>query len=781
MSELLAGLNEQQIAAVTAPDGPVLVLAGPGSGKTRVLTQRVAWLVQQRGVHPYRLLAVTFTNKAAREMRSRIERILGVEAFDGSLSTSRGGLRGLTIGTFHAICAQILRREREQTPFGGNFVIFDSDDQLRVIKAVIKELDLNDKLYRPQAMHGQISKCKNELIAPADFQARTYWEEVAGRIYVRYQELLRVNNALDFDDLLMECALLLRDNAEVRGRYQERYLHLLVDEFQDTNIAQYELVRLLLGPHHNLFCVADEDQSIYGWRGADPRNIQRLRKDFPDMQQVLLERNYRSTQTILDAANEVIKYNQGRTPKKLFTDRAGGPLVTVYQAYDEIDEANYVVDEIARLTAQGGVEPGDCVVLYRTNAQSRALEDAFVRRNLPYRLVGATRFYERKEIKDAIAYLRLVHNPDDSLSLARIINEPPRRIGKASETALVQWAYQMGLSQTEALRVLAGERGALAAKAAAPQALDEAPFAHAAKSALLGFWRLLAGWVAAKEELTVGQLLDRILEESGYSRYLRDGTEEGEGRWENLQELRTVAASYADLAAGEGLAAFLEEVALVSDSDELPEEQSAPTMMTLHTAKGLEFPVVFIAGMEEGVFPHSRSQEDPDRLAEERRLAYVGITRAKQRLYLLHAFRRTLYGASEMNPPSQYLKDIPRDLINSQGMRTSQGRARSAFGAPAAAGGYSTGGRQQADARATVWSPSGRERPQPTGAPAAPASPARQPQFKAGQRVNHGIFGEGVVIKTELADDDEYVSVAFPGKGIKQLIASMAKLQIVRA
>jgi DNA helicase-2/ATP-dependent DNA helicase PcrA len=768
MSDILAGLNEQQIAAVTAPDGPVLVLAGPGSGKTRVLTHRIAWLVRERGVYPYRLMAVTFTNKAAREMRGRTERILGVEALDASVSASRSGLRGLTIGTFHAICAQILRRERDHTPFGGNFVIFDSDDQQRVVKAVIKELNLNDKLYRPPAMHGQISKCKNELIAPAAYEARTYWEEVAGRIYVRYQDLLRQNNALDFDDLLMETALLLRDNAEVRGRYQERYLHLLVDEFQDTNVAQYELVKLLLGPHRNLFCVADEDQSIYGWRGADPRNIKRLREDFPEMQQVLLERNYRSTQIILDAANEVIKHNWGRTPKKLFTDRAGGPLVTVYQAYDEIEEANYVVDEIAQLTARDGFQPGDCVVLYRTNAQSRALEDAFVRRNLPYRLVGATRFYERKEIKDAIAYLRLVHNPDDSLSLARVINEPPRRIGKASETALVQWAMQLGLSQTETLRVLSGERGELARKCLAPQAMDEAPFASAAKSALLGFWRLLAGWIGAKHDLTVGQLLDRILEESGYSRYLRDGTEEGEGRWENLQELRTVAASYADLPAGEGLAAFLEEVALVSDSDELPEEQSAPTLMTLHTAKGLEFPVVFMAGLEEGVFPHSRSKDDPDRMAEERRLAYVGITRAKQRLYLVHAFRRTLYGSTETYPPSQYLQDIPRHLVNGQGMRMRQEQARSTV-------------RQQADARATNWSPSSRERVQPaSAAPSQPAAP-RQAQFKAGQRVNHGIFGEGVVIKTELADDDEYVSVAFPGKGIKKLMASMAKLQIVRS
>ena len=433
MNSLLTGLNEQQVAAVTAPDGPLLVLAGPGSGKTRVLTHRIAILVQERRVPPWRIMAVTFTNKAAREMRSRTEMLLG------------GELRGLTIGTFHSICARMLRREHEAAGLPGNFVIFDSDDQQRVIKAVIKELNLNDKLYRPAAMHSHISRCKNELITPDAYQSKTYWEEVAGRIYVHYQEMLRQNNALDFDDLLMETALLLRNSSEVRSRYQERYLHLLVDEFQDTNAAQYGLVKLLVGPQRNLFCVADEDQSIYAWRGADPRNITRLRDDFPEMQQILLERNYRSTQIILDAANEVIKHNWARTPKRLFTEQEGGPRVTVFQAYDEIEEADFVVDEIARLNLQGQAAPGDCVILYRTNAQSRALEDAFVRRNLPYRLVGATRFYQRMEIKDAVAYLRLVQNPDDNLSLGRIINVPPRRIGKASQASLAQWAQQLGL------------------------------------------------------------------------------------------------------------------------------------------------------------------------------------------------------------------------------------------------------------------------------------------------------------------------------------------------
>ncbi|MCB0203666.1 MAG: UvrD-helicase domain-containing protein [Anaerolineae bacterium] len=771
MNSLLTGLNEQQVAAVTAPDGPLLVLAGPGSGKTRVLTHRIAILVQERRVPPWRIMAVTFTNKAAREMRSRTEMLLG------------GELRGLTIGTFHSICARMLRREHEAAGLPGNFVIFDSDDQQRVIKAVIKELNLNDKLYRPAAMHSHISRCKNELITPDAYQSKTYWEEVAGRIYVHYQEMLRQNNALDFDDLLMETALLLRNSSEVRSRYQERYLHLLVDEFQDTNAAQYGLVKLLVGPQRNLFCVADEDQSIYAWRGADPRNITRLRDDFPEMQQILLERNYRSTQIILDAANEVIKHNWARTPKRLFTEQEGGPRVTVFQAYDEIEEADFVVDEIARLNLQGQAAPGDCVILYRTNAQSRALEDAFVRRNLPYRLVGATRFYQRMEIKDAVAYLRLVQNPDDNLSLGRIINVPPRRIGKASQASLAQWAQQLGLSQTEALRVMAGERGELALRAGGSPLLDQSPVGSRPQSALLAFWRLAAGWIQAKRQLTVGQLLDRILEESGYAAYIRDGTEEGEGRWENLQELRTVAAGYADLTPadtsatgmsdfddGPGLDAlgtFLEEIALVSDLDETPDtvQQEVPTLMTLHTAKGLEFPVVFIVGMEEGVFPHSRSKDDPDGLQEERRLAYVGITRAKRLLYLVHAFRRTLYGNTEMYPPSQFLDDIPEELVNGRGMQRRKQGARATM-------------RDQRTARATAWSPPSTRQESSRSGAAQPSS--RQPRFKLGQRVSHGVFGEGVVIKTELADDDEYVSVAFPGLGIKKLMASFAKLEIVR-
>lgn len=781
MSNILAGLNEQQIAAVTAPDGPVLVLAGPGSGKTRVLTHRIAYLVREQGIAPYRMMAVTFTNKAAREMRGRTEALLG------------GQLRGLAIGTFHAICARILRVEHAAVGIDSNYIIFDSDDQLRVVKAVIKELNLNDKLYRPPAMLGQISRVKSELVTPEAYQPRTYWEEVAGRIFARYQELLRQNNALDFDDLLMETALLFRNHEEVRRRYQERYQHILVDEFQDTNVAQYELIKLLAGPERNLFCVADEDQAIYGWRGADYRNIARLREDFPDMRQFLLERNYRSTQVILDAANEVIKHNWQRTSKNLYTDQEGGPRLTIFEAYDEVEEASFVVDEIATLNLRGQATPGDCVILYRTNAQSRALEDAFVQRNLPYKLVGATRFYERMEIKDAIAYLRLIHNPEDSLSLSRIINVPPRRIGKATETTLIQWAAQLGISQADALRILDGERGELGQLVKAPQLMDEAPFGKGPKNALLAFWHMVAGWIQIKDELTVGQLLDRVLDESGYTTWIRDGTEEGESRWENLKELRSVAASYADFPAGEGLPAFLEELALVSDQDELPETQDVPTLMTFHTAKGLEFPVVFMVGMEEGIFPHSRSKDDPERLEEERRLCYVGITRAKQYLYLIHAFRRTLYGSTEMNPPSRFLEDIPNHLTN--------GGDRRGGLVPAAGRGserlpdldsrsWRSRGAGAARSRVTQWSPATGSRIGSRGRPGARAGMndgeggqseqmARQPQFRAGQRVSHGLFGEGIVIKTELADDDEYVSVAFPGKGIKKLMASFAKLRIL--
>lgn len=722
MTDLLAGLNPQQRNAVSAGDGPVMVLAGPGSGKTRVLTHRVAWLIQDQDVLPHRVMAVTFTNKAAREMRSRIEALQG------------GRLRGLTIGTFHAICAQILRREADFTPLGDDYVIYDTSDQLTLVKQAVADLNMDDKRFPPNRMLGIISRAKNELIEPEFYRAESYFAEAAGRVYERYMQLLESNNAADFDDLLMRVALLLAEQEELRLRYQERYDHVLVDEFQDTNMAQYVLLRYLAGGHHNLFCVGDPDQSIYTWRGADYRNIQRFDEDFPKAETILLEQNYRSTQGILDAAMAVIDEAPGRKRKKLFTEREGGIKPMLYEAYDENDEARFAVETIAALTAAAEADPGECAIMYRTNAQSRALEDAFLRAGLPYKLVGATRFYARKEIKDLIAFLRVVHNPDDSVSLMRVINTPPRGIGQKTLSSLHVWADSRGSSAWEALEALA--RG------------EESPFSGRARNALTGFAQMATGWRKVTEKVSVLELLDIVIDETGFHDALDDGTEEGADRWENVVELRNVAAGYEGLS----LQTFLEEVALVSDVDDLPEEANAPTLMTLHAAKGLEFPVVFIVGLEEGMLPHQRSFDEPEGIDEERRLLYVGMTRAENRLYLLYAFRRTVWGDNAISMPSRFLDDIPAELLEGNVPQ------HSGSSAPAWAN-YQ---------RAVTWESDGQgtqTRPETT--------------YRAGQRVNHTKFGEGIVIESRVTAGEEEVSVAFEDSGLKRLIASMAPMEIL--
>ncbi|NLE76311.1 MAG: UvrD-helicase domain-containing protein, partial [Chloroflexi bacterium] len=523
--ELLEQLNEAQRRAVEIVDGPVLVLAGPGSGKTRVLTHRVAYLVDALRIDPYQIMAVTFTNKAAREMRGRLEQLLGQ------------GLRRLTIGTFHAIGARILRQEAARLAYGPNFVIFDEGDQLSLVRESLKALNMDEKAYSPQALRAGISRLKGQLLEPEQHQPGSYFEEVVGRVYSRYQELLRANNALDFDDLLMQTALLLRRDPDVRARYADRYRHVLVDEFQDTNTAQYELLRHWTSQHRNLFVVGDEDQSIYRFRGADYRNIKRFRKEFPDAQVVLLEHNYRSTQTILDAANAVIAHNVSRTPKRLRTDRGAGPAIRVFEAYNEQEEGAYVVQEIAKLQAAGLAQPGDCAVMYRTNAQSRPIEDAFVRASMPYRLVGATRFYARREVKDLLAYMRLVHNPADEVSLARVINVPPRGVGAKTMADLDAWAASLGVGQAEALRTLWRlEEGDPLPGVTPP------PFASRATKALLGFAGFLQEALAERDTLPPLALLDLVLARSGYGDALRDGSPEAEERWANVQELRSVAA-----------------------------------------------------------------------------------------------------------------------------------------------------------------------------------------------------------------------------------------------
>jgi DNA helicase-2/ATP-dependent DNA helicase PcrA len=711
-------LNPQQRQAVTAGGGPVLVLAGPGSGKTRVLTQRVAYLIASEGVRPWQILAVTFTNKAAREMETRVRAMLGELATDG-----------LWLGTFHATCARILRREADVLPFDSNYVIFDTDDQERVVKAAIRDLNLDEKSYRPASVHTAISRAKNDLIFPDHYPVATYRDEVVKRIYKRYQELLLQSNALDFDDLLLWTAHLLSEFPAVREKYASRFRHVLVDEFQDTNFAQYTLLKHLASVHGNIFCVGDPDQSVYGWRGADYRNVQRFEQDFPEAQVILLEQNYRSKQTILDAAMAVIDRNPHRHRKRLFTERGVGEKIFYYEALDDYGEASFVVDTIASLIASKTFEPGECAVMYRTNAQSRLLEEAFLQARLPYRLVGAQRFYGRREVKDMIAYLRLVHNPADEISLDRIINVPPRGIGEKTVLALHTAARAAGLTAGAAVMDLA--RGN-----ASPLWTQ---FTGRAALPLADFGALLANWRAEAARATVTELFDRIASDINYREYLDDGTEEGIERWENVQELRRLTLEYTTRTLEE----FLQDVALISDQDTLTEGKNAPTLLTLHAAKGLEFGAVFIVGLDDGILPHSRSFDDPDAMEEERRLFYVGITRAKDRLYLVRALRRGSRGYAEETLPSRYLDDIPADLL--------AGKKR---------------GGAKASQQSSRWS-------RPAPAPVA----AKQAQFHAGMRVRHPIWGEGIVLNSRLQDDDEIVDIVFESVGIKRVAASLANLK----
>ncbi|MBP8291618.1 MAG: UvrD-helicase domain-containing protein [Caldilineaceae bacterium] len=827
MSEILTGLNAEQVKAVTTVHGPVLVLAGPGSGKTRVLTRRIAYLIDEAGVAPWHILAVTFTNKAAGEMRGRVEAIFA-EKFGPPPPGQPPRLGGLTVGTFHSLCARILRVETAAIGFQPNWVIYDSADQLALVRNLMRDMNLDEKRFAPRAVHAFISKKKNDLELPGAERATSYFDEIAGRVYARYQEALLVNNAMDFDDLLLFTVLLLRQNQPIREKYQQKWRFLLVDEFQDTNAAQYEMVQLLAGAptnNRNLFVVGDEDQSIYRFRGADYRNVQLFRRDFPDAKVVLLEQNYRSTQTILDVANAVISNNRNRTPKQLRTDNATGMPAYVREAYNEVEEAGFVVDEIQKLTGSGGFAPGDFAITYRTNAQSRALEEACVLRGIKYKLIGATRFYERKEIKDALAYLRLIHNPSDGVALGRIINEPPRGIGAKTLEGLRLWAAELGVSEYAALLVV--HHGPARAAQLLGQKLSPAaatsPFTSRAQHALASFAERLEGWIAeehAGRYDSVANLLMQVLEQSGYMASFADGTTESQDRVENLQELRSVAAQYVqgmqDLTPGQTpLGRFLEEVALVSDADQLDEGAGAVTLLTLHTAKGLEFPVVFIVGLEEGILPHSRSLEgnnsdDPEEdMAEERRLFYVGVTRAKRRLYLIHCMQRSLWGESTMQAPSRFLEEIPTELLS--GMVGRQQRRVAATQRMTSWGGES-GVQPQRSATGGYWS--GRSKPAPApgvtgsgsssasgtsaggagrtvyGSPPAgsgeggsalkprsrgAAQPAPAAAFKRRDSVQHASYGVGTVIESVATRDGEEVTVAFPGVGIKKLLGEYLK------
>ena len=727
---MLSTLNDAQRRAVQISSGPVLILAGPGSGKTRVITHRIAHLVLTCHVSPFNILAVTFTNRAAREMSERLQALIP------------GQVSGINLGTFHAICARILRHDGPAIGIERNFVIYDEDDQERVMRQVMEEINLDSKRVSPGALLAQISKAKSELrdLEGPGGPTSSPWERTLRQAARRYQELLRASNAVDFDDLLVLAVRLFQQKPDVLKRYQQRWQHILVDEFQDTNVAQYALVKLLAAEHHNLCVVGDEDQSIYSWRQADIRNILSFEIDFPDAQVVYLEQNYRSTKTILKAAREVISANSMRKEKNLWTQNETGAQITVVEAYDEEEEAQFVADEVQRLVEEGAYQFRDFAVMYRTNAQSRALETAFRRRRLPHKVIGM-RFFERREIKDVLAYLRLLYNPADSASLQRIINVPNRGLGPKTVADLRQWAERLGMPPLLALH--AYRVGDLDAKA---------PFSRRAEGLLLDFASMYANLAAEVDQLDVVDLIETVLSRSGYAEFLRDGSEEGEERWRNVQELLTVASGYAEMGPRRGLEALLEETALVADADEYDEDADATTLITLHAAKGLEFPVVFITGFEEGICPHQRALEDPNRagaLEEERRLVYVGMTRARQRLYLVYAFRRSLYGSRMTNKPSPYLRDIPPSLLR---LRQTQARRS-----------------------ATAAKPAGP--PTLVEQPAASVARITGPQFRAGERVQHPKFGEGVVLQSEIFRGDEEVTVNFPGIGIKRLSVSLAPLE----
>ena len=725
--DILSSLNPAQREAAEAISGPVLILAGPGSGKTRVITHRIAYLVSVCGVNPRHIMAVTFTNKAARAMEERLRELVSSAVPD------------LTMGTFHAICARILRQNGQAMNIDPRFVIYGRDDQISLVKRSLVESDLDPKQYAPAAVISAISAAKSRMLTPGDHiqRGRSYFDEVVGRVYERYQRLLEENKALDFDDLLMKTVQLFRKNPEILDRYQTKYIHLLVDEFQDTNLVQYELIKQLGGKYGNICVVGDPDQSIYSWRFADLRNILSFESDFPDAKLVLLEENYRSTKLILETASSIISVNQQRKAKNLWTQNEPGEPATVVETYTEREEAQFVVSEVERLVGQGDFSLGECAVMYRTNAQSRALEEAFIRYGTAYKLVAGTRFYERREVKDIIAYLRLIQNLDDSVSLMRIINVPQRGVGQQTQAKLSGWAKSMGVSQYEALQMMA--------KADEKEEAVQPPFSPHITRLLTVFADLMEELVRRSRELKLIDLVDLIVERSGYKNYLSNESD-GEERWENILELRGVAQDYVDLDPAESLAAFLERAILVSDIDGLEESIPAVTLITLHQAKGLEFPVVFMVGMEDGILPHFRSFDDPTQMEEERRLCYVGITRAKQRVYLVRAFRRTLMGRSMVGQPSRFLSDIPQALISDG----------------------DDWGKEKSQLAASIYSWN------------KPVNPGESTSdLKAGDHVHHTQFGKGVVVSCLPVKDDSEVVVAFAGE-VKKLLLSFANLERMR-
>jgi len=730
--KLLNGLNPEQQEAVKATDGPLLIMAGAGSGKTRVLTHRIAYLMVEKGVNPYNILAITFTNKAAREMRERIKKMMGGTADE------------IWISTFHSMCVRILRRDIDRIGYNRNFTILDSTDQQSVIKAILKDKNIDPKKFDPRAILGSISSAKNELTTPEEFAKTTgdYYQQIVSDVYAEYQKRLKRNQALDFDDLIMKTIQLFQRVPEVLEYYQRKFQYIHVDEYQDTNRAQYMLVKLMAARFRNLCVVGDSDQSIYRWRGADIANILSFEKDYPNAKVILLEQNYRSTKRILHAANEVISRNHNRKAKNLWTENQEGSKICYYRADSEQGEAQFVAGKIKELTKDGNRPLSEIAILYRTNAQSRVMEEVLLKSNIEYSIVGGIKFYDRKEIKDILAYLRLIANPDDDISLQRVINVPKRGIGSGSIDKIANFAALHDMTMFEAL-----------------ESIELIGLSPKITKAAAEFRDLISNYAKMLEYLSVTELVEDILEKSGYTEMLTaEKSIEAQSRLENLEEFLSVTKSFEESSEDKSLVAFLTDLALVADIDKLDddgEKADAVVLMTLHSAKGLEFPIVFLIGMEEGVFPHSRSLMEEAEMEEERRLAYVGITRAENELYLSNAQIRTLFGRTNMNPPSRFIKEIPEDLLEDLKMKAKSGAS---FGA-------SPFGARSVQQR------------KPVIRPALNDTGGDELAWKVGDKAQHGKWGTGTVVSVKGEGEGMELDIAFPKPvGIKRLLAKFAPI-----
>lgn len=738
--DLLNGLNKQQQEAVRHTEGPLLIMAGAGSGKTRVLTHRIAYLIDEKEISPRNILAITFTNKAAREMKNRIEKLVGAEGND------------MWVSTFHSMCVRILRRDIDRIGYSRNFTILDGGDQLTLIKNIMKERNMDTKKFEPRAFLGAISSAKNELVTPEEYNENVgdFFTRQIGEVYKEYQRLLMKNQALDFDDLIMQTIHLFRRVPEVLEYYQRRFQYIHVDEYQDTNHAQYILVKLLATRFKNLCVVGDSDQSIYAWRGADIKNILSFEKDYPNSKVVLLEQNYRSTKSILKAANFVIERNSGRKPKKLWTENSDGNKIKYYQADTEREEGLYIAQQIEQMIQDNKFQYSDMAILYRTNAQSRAIEETFMKANIPYQMVGGTKFYERKEIKDMLAYLRLIVNPNDDISFVRVVNEPKRGIGKTSIDKLQAYAAVNDISLYTAV-----------------QEADFVGLSAKATKSLVQFGQMIKNWEQQQEFLSATEMVEEVLDKTGYEEMLKNERSiESQTRLENLEEFLTVTKNFEESTDDKTLVNFLTELALISDIDRVDEDvddNEKVTMMTLHSAKGLEFPVVFLIGMEENVFPHSRSLMDDDEMEEERRLAYVGITRAEQVLHLTHAKMRTLFGRTNFNPISRFIQEIPEELL--------EGKEESGtmFGIP-----------QNRTIQQNNWNTNPfTEQPKrkATRITTASTTGGEKEGWKPGDKANHKKWGVGTVVKVDGSGDSMELDIAFPAPiGIKRLLAKFAPI-----